>query len=33
MHGAEKTDIFSLGAVILTVLFLEFPFGGGANCL
>lgn len=31
-HGAEKTDIFSLGAVILTLLYLEFPFGGGSSC-
>jgi serine/threonine protein kinase len=33
MHGAEMTDMFSLGATILTMLFLEFPFGDRKSCL
>ena len=33
MHAAEKTDIFSLGATIMTMLYLNFPFGKGHGCL
>ena len=32
-HLAGPADMFSLGSTLLTVLFREFPFGGGkVNC-